>query len=60
MNGPDFLWLSLGGVAGSFGAYGVAYGAQVLERLVRRYHGQTSSEHHGGKHDSTYSTAPRL
>jgi hypothetical protein len=36
MSAPDLLWLSLGSVVGSFGAYGVAYGVHAIENLARR------------------------
>jgi hypothetical protein len=43
MSAPDLLWLSLGSVVGSFGAYGVAYGVSALERLARRRRAHTAS-----------------
>jgi hypothetical protein len=44
MNAPDLLWLSLGSVVGSIGAYGVAYGVHAIERLARRRRIQVRSQ----------------
>jgi hypothetical protein len=45
MSAPDLLWLSLGSVVGSFGAYGVAYGVHAIENLARRRRLLVRSQH---------------
>ena len=52
MNTPDLLWLSFGSVIGSFGAYGVAYGVNAIERLARRRGAPASGVYPSAKNET--------
>jgi hypothetical protein len=52
MNTPDLLWLSFGSVIGSFGAYGVAYGVNAIERLARRRGVSSSGAYPSAKNET--------